>query len=95
MKHLFFFYCCIVRHIWSSFYFTFGIRQPSSIALMFGSWSNRFNPRIQKLIFVGIAAICWTVWLSGNNVVFIAYNFNSFLQVIFSVAHWARLLSLL
>jgi hypothetical protein len=72
-----------VRYIWSSFYLAFGILQPSNIAHIFGSQSNRFNPIIQKLIFVGIDVICWVVWLSRNDVVFNGYHFNSFLQVIF------------
>ncbi len=44
---------------------------------------------------MGIAAICWALWLSRNDLVFNGYNHVSFLQVIFQATQLGRLWSLL
>ncbi len=85
----------MARYIWSAVYFTFGVRQPRSCAHMFGNWLNGFEPKLKRQTWEGIAAICWALWLSRNDIVFNGYNHISFLQVIFKATHWARLWSLL
>ena len=39
--------------------------------------------------------MCWTIWLCPNDIVFHQSNSNSYLQVIFGGAYWARFCSLL
>ena len=51
-------------------YITFGIQPTSSIANMFGPWLNGFRPKLKSRILVGATAICWTIWLNRNDMVF-------------------------
>jgi hypothetical protein len=81
----------MIRYIWSAVHFTFGIRPPLNMSHLLGSWLNGVNPRLKYRVFVGIAALCWAVWLSRNDVVFNGSNAYSFLQVIFRGTYWARL----
>lgn len=39
---------------------------------------------------VGVAAVCWVIWLSRNDVVFERSKPNSCLHVIFRGAYWIR-----
>jgi len=39
---------------------------------------------------VGIAAMCWALWLNRNDMIFQKATANSFLQVIFRGAYWIR-----
>jgi hypothetical protein len=57
---------------------------------MFGNWLNGFEPKLKRQTWEGIVAICWTLCLSRNDIVFNGYNHISFLQVIFKATHWAR-----
>ncbi|BAT10474.1 Os10g0352500, partial [Oryza sativa Japonica Group] len=43
-----------------------------------------------KLILVGASAICWTLWLSRNDMVFDKSLSISYMQVIFRATHWLR-----
>lgn len=90
IQHLFF-DCPMIRYIWSAVHFTFGIRPLLNMSHLLGSWLNGVNPRLKYRVFVGIAALCWAVWLSRNDVVFNGSNAYSFLQVIFRGTYWARL----
>jgi hypothetical protein len=44
---------------------------------------------------LGVAAVCWTIWLGRNNVVFQRSKHDSSLQVIFRSAFWIRSWSIL
>lgn len=61
----------------------------------YGKTYMECDPRLKYQMFVGIAALCWAVWLNRNDVVFSGSNTNSFLQVIFRGMHCARHWSLL
>ena len=37
---------------------------------MFGPWLNGFRPKLKSRILVGATAICWTIWLNRNDMVF-------------------------
>jgi hypothetical protein len=39
---------------------------------------------------LGVAALCWAIWLNRNDVVFNNAGSNSFMQVIFRTTHWIR-----
>jgi hypothetical protein len=62
---------------------------------LFGNWLRGFESKLKRQTWVGIAAICWALWLSRNDLVFNGYNHVSFLQVIFKATQLARLWSLL
>ena len=50
---------------------------------MFGAWIRRFTPGLRNQIIVGIAAMCWALWLTRNDAVFQNLVSNSQLQVLF------------
>jgi len=54
---------------------------------MFGSWLIGIPKEYKPLVLLGAAALCWSVWLCRNIVVFDNKK-SSFLQVIYSSTHW-------
>ena len=81
-----FFDCRFMRMVWASAYAAWGIPKPRNISNMFGSWLNRVPKDFKPLVLVGAAALCWSVWLCRNGVVFDNKQ-SSFLQVIFLTMH--------
>jgi len=61
-------------------------RRPSSVANLFGGWLNGIPKQFKNLILVGAAALCCSVWLCRNAVVFENKNY-SFLQVLYRTTH--------
>ena len=56
---------------------------------MFGSWLNGLPKNFEPLVLVGAVALCWSVWLYRNAMVF-DNKPSFFLHVIFSTTHWLR-----
>jgi len=54
---------------------------------MFGSWIRSCAPGLRNQIMVGIAALCWALWLNRNDAMFQGSMANSYLQVIFRGGH--------
>jgi hypothetical protein len=94
IQHLFF-DCRIARSVWNMLFITFNFQPPKSITHMFGSWIRRFAPGLRNQIIVGIAAMCWVLWLNRNDVVFQSRVTNSCLQVLFRGTFWIRQWSML
>ena len=88
IQHLFF-DCRFMRMVWASVYAAWGISKPRNMANMFGSRLNRVPKDFKPLVLMGAAALCWSVWLCRNGVMFVNKQ-PSFLQVIFSTTHWLR-----
>jgi hypothetical protein len=57
---------------------------------MFGCWLKSFHSSVEKMMLIGVAAVCWSLWLTRNDVVFQRTTSKSFLQVVFRAAHWIR-----
>jgi hypothetical protein len=57
---------------------------------MFGNWISNQHKDFKKLIWVGVAAVCWAIWKCRNEIVFKKTKFNLILQVIFRRAYWLR-----
>jgi hypothetical protein len=57
---------------------------------MFGSWLYNQNSKIGALIWVGIAALCWAILKTRNDIIFHKIKHNSILQVIFKGTYWLR-----
>jgi len=72
-----FFDCHFTRFIWNAVYITFGIQPLSSFANMFDSWLNAICPKLRNQIFVGVAALCWAMWLNRNDMVFNISKYNT------------------
>jgi len=89
IQHLFF-YCHVAKFVWSAVFFAFGVKALASVSNMLCSWLRGFSMKLRKQFLVGVAAMCWAIWLSRNDVVFNQKQPNSYLQVIFRGTHWAR-----
>jgi len=89
IQHLFF-DCHVAKFVWSAVFFAFGVKALASVSNMLGSWLRGFSMKLRKHFLVGVAAMCWAIWLSRNDVVFNQKQPNSYLQVIFRGTHWAR-----
>ena len=89
IQHLFF-ECHVAKFVWSAIFFAFGVKAPTNAINMLCSWPSGFPMKLRKQVLVGVAAMCWAIWLSRNDVVFNRKHPNSYMQVIFRGAHWAR-----
>jgi predicted secreted Zn-dependent protease len=94
IQHLFF-ECPMARLMWFVISVTFGITAPTSTANLFGPWLARFPHKQKALVLIGIAAFCWALWLSRNDMVFQKSKSKSFLQVVFRGTYWIRSWSIL
>lgn len=66
-----------------------------NIADLFGSWFKSVPSKQRSHVLLGVAAVCWALWLSRNDVVFNRSKSNSCLQVIFRGSFWIRSWSIL
>ena len=89
IQHLFL-DCHYARMVWRMVYLATGLTQPKSIRHLFGSWLSNQNTKIRDLIWVGVAALCWAIWNTRNDIIFYRIKYNSILQVIFMGTYWLR-----
>ena len=82
IQHLFF-ECHVAKFVWSAIFFAFGVKAPTNAINMLCSWPSGFPMKLRKQVLVGVAAMCWAIWLSRNDIVFNRKPPNSYLQVIF------------
>ena len=85
----------MARIIWRIVQVSFNISPPLSIFYMFNGWLNGINKELMYKILVGASALCWTIWLSRNDMVFNNFRAVTPLQVIFRGTHWIRFWALL
>ncbi|CAN6317451.1 unnamed protein product [Urochloa humidicola] len=61
----------------------------------FWEWGYRYIPSQKKILFVGLAAVCWAVWNTRNKTHFEKRNLKSPTEVVCSIAsflmYWAGL----
>jgi hypothetical protein len=88
--HHLFFSCPMARLLWFAISITFGVSKPTSTAHLFGPWLRSFPPKQRNKVLVGVAACCWAIWLSRNEIVFQKSMSKSILQVIFRGTFWIR-----
>jgi hypothetical protein len=89
IQHLFF-NCPMARLMWSVISVTFGITKPANTANLFGPWLRSFSHKQRDLVIVGVAAFCWVLWLSRNDVIFQKSKSKSILQAMFRGTLWIR-----
>jgi hypothetical protein len=75
--------------------FTFGVKKPEGVEHLFGPWLRSFSSKQRNLVLIVLAAICWALWISRNDLVFQKSQFKSILQVIFRGMFWIRSWSVL
>ena len=78
----------MAQFVWNAVFLAFGVKPPINVADLFGSWLRRFPQKLRKQFLMGVAALCWAIWLSRNDAVFNRKLPNSYLQVIFRGTHW-------
>jgi len=69
IKHLFF-ECKFARAVWAIVQVASNLYPPRSARNMFGNWLRGIDKQFSAHILVGAAALCWTMWLTRNDVVF-------------------------
>ena len=69
IQHLFF-DCCLTWMVWTIVHAAWKLCKPTNIANLFSGWLNGIPKPYKPLILVGVAALCWSVWLCRNVVVF-------------------------
>jgi hypothetical protein len=69
VRHLMF-ECPIVKYVWSIIAFCFGAKVRPNSFTQYWVWINRFLPEGKQVFVVGLAAVCWSVWKTRNNVCF-------------------------
>jgi hypothetical protein len=89
IQHLFF-ECPVARLLWLAISITFGVSIPTNISHLFGPWVRSFSSKQRNKVLIGVAAFCWAVWLSRNEIVFQRSKSKSSLQVIFRATYWIR-----
>ena len=94
IQHLFF-DCQMARIISKIVQVSFNISPPLSIFYMFNGWLNGINKELMYKILVGASALCWTIWLSRNDMVFNNFRAVTPLQIIFRGTYWIRFWALL
>jgi len=75
--------CHYARMVWRVIFLATGLTPPRSISQIFSSWLSNQYIKIRQLIWVGVAAVCWAIWRSRNDIVFNRTIFNLIMQVIF------------
>jgi hypothetical protein len=89
IQHLFF-KCHYARFFWRLLYCCFGLSTPRSFKHIFGSWLHGVHLKVKNLIITGVAALCWAIWISRNDLVFNKTPMVTYLQVLFRATHWLR-----
>jgi hypothetical protein len=89
IQHLFF-DCPLAKLVWGILSLTFGIRLSSDVGDLFGPWLRSFSKKQRNRVVVGVAAFCWAIWISRNDIVFHKSHSLSILQVMFRGTHWIR-----
>jgi len=90
-----FFDCHYAKFLWCAIHFTFGINVPASINHMCLGWLSGVDARHKSKILVGAIAICWSLWLNRNYIVFDKGICKTYMQVLFRGTYWCRFWALL
>jgi hypothetical protein len=89
VNHLFF-KCAYARFLWTAVHMFFGIPRPLNIENFFNSWLKTGNNDFNRGLLVAASALCWSLWITRNEIVFDKCRPKSFLQVLFRGTHWLR-----
>lgn len=87
IQHLFF-QCRLSRLVWSVIHLASNLKPPRNVGHMFGSWLSCVSKEMMNLLLMGTTALCWSIWLSRNGVIFDNKMVSSPLQVITLVTRW-------
>ena len=82
IEHLFFDYL-YAKFLCRVVHFVLGLKPLNDIHDLFPRWYKQGGVPNQSLLFTGCVAICWTIWLTRNEVAFDKCRPKTFLQIIF------------
>jgi hypothetical protein len=77
------FYCPMARLMWGIVCFTFGVAKQVNVGHLLGPWLRLFSYKQRNLVLIGLAALCWALWISMNDLVFHKSQYKLILQVMF------------
>ena len=89
IQHLYF-DCYYAKFLWRAIHILYGIVPPTSINVLFDSWSKQWNKNLNMLLLTAASALLWALWISRNEIVFDKCKPKSLLQVLFRGTHWLR-----
>jgi hypothetical protein len=89
IQHLFL-DCYYAKFLWRLVHLLFGIPPLHTIDDLFNHWSKVGSGNQNNLMLIAAAALCWSIWLTRNEVVFDKGRPKTFLQVLFRGTHWLR-----
>ena len=81
--------------VWNIVHITYGIQPPANFANMLSSQLHGLSLKLIYQILLGAAALCWSIWLNKNDMVFNEAKSNTFIHVIFRASFWIKQLSVL
>jgi hypothetical protein len=73
IQHLFF-ECPLAKIIWRIIYRTFRLEPPKNVTNLFGKWPKGIPKEDLIQIRIGVCAIIWAIWDTGNNFIFNKLN---------------------
>jgi hypothetical protein len=88
---LLFFKCHFAKFIWSAIQLMFNIHMHVSVLHLFSVWANSLGQYMRKFVLTGVAALCWPLWTSRNDIVFDYSPIKTFMQVLYRGMYWLRL----
>jgi len=89
IQHLFI-DCLYAKFLWRATHILFGISPPRNLDDLFNGWSKTGSKKYNSLLLATASALCWTVWLTINEVIFDKCRPKIFLQVFFRGTYWLR-----
>jgi hypothetical protein len=80
----------MAKALWRAIHMVLGLKPPTSTRNIFGAWHKQSGREFRSLLLIGAAALCWSLWLTRNELVFDKCSPKSILQVVFRATHWLR-----
>ena len=90
IQHLFI-NCHYAQFMWRLVYWSLGLSSPRSVRHTFGNWLFGVPSKTKNLIITRVAAVCWAIWISRNDLVFDKKPMLTYLEVLFRATHWLRI----
>ena len=80
--------CPLAKFIWHTIHVSLDISPPLFFQHMFSDWLGK--PKLYWIILIwsGVAAICWTIWLWRNEIVFDKSALRSYMELVFKGTYW-------
>jgi hypothetical protein len=85
-----FFDCALAKFLWRVIKLTFGLSTPQNIKHVYGDWVQNINTTNKTLLFAGLGAMFWSIWLSQNDNTFNKKSISSYMHVMSRVTYWTR-----